>query len=87
MSLATNLIKVIEDTSHYPGTPMKKCLMRASDNSTYEADLLPTETELIIYLKTLRNKIPHKEITKLSQMIEDYGDERVDKAESENSMY
>lgn len=86
MGLHNNLIRVERDTVHYPDTKMKTCSLLGSDNSTYEADLLPTEVDIIVYFKVLKNKLSDAEIKRLSNMIEAYGDDRAEVAVIEESI-
>ena len=87
MGLHNNLIRIEKDTVHYPDTKMKTCSLLDSDNSTYEADILPSETEILIYFKTLKGKLSEAEIKKLSDMIEAYGDERAEVAVIGENIY
>jgi hypothetical protein len=86
MGLHNNLIRVERDTVHYPDTKMKTCSLLDSDNSTYEADLLPTEVDILINFIVLKDKLSASEIKRLSDMIEAYGDERAEVAVVEESI-
>jgi len=76
MALNMNLLTVDEDKVYWPSTKMKGCTLLSTDNIKYQADLLPSEVEVILYLKCLKHKLNEKEINKLSELISNFGDEK-----------
>ena len=58
MGIHTRIITIDEDVKHWPDKKMKKCTLLASDNSKYQADLLPEEVDLVMELNSLyKNKV------------------------------
>ena len=76
MNLHLNLLTIDSVTTHYPDHEMRKCTLLGSDNSTYEADLLPSETELLLTLKRLKRKLSSTEFKTLTEQISKYAEEK-----------
>jgi hypothetical protein len=78
MSLHTRIKTIDEDVKHWPDKKMKKCTILAPDNSTYQADLIPEEVELVMELKRLQsNKVLNQwQFESLVKKIDAFGDAR-----------
>lgn len=72
-----NTIKTLKkDVTLYPNTPAVLVDVIGADNKVYEATITKAEAEMLLYLKGLRNKLSEKEMNKLIDLIEDYGQEQ-----------
>ena len=78
MGIHLNLLTIDANITHWPDTKMKKCTCLGSDNKKYVADLLPSETELVLELKRLKSKLTQWELESLIKKIDNYADEIYD---------
>ena len=86
--MKSNILKKGELVSSWPGKDNAyKCEMLAPGNSHYQADVPKAECELVMYIKLLASKLTQKEVGKLEQLIDEFGDERYYEAQIDTSMH
>tara|TARA_R110000772_G_scaffold262964_1_gene382447 strand:- start:1206 stop:1481 length:276 start_codon:yes stop_codon:yes gene_type:complete len=73
-----------EDTKIYPGRKAVICDMLSTDNSTYEATIGKAEVELALYMKC--NLPKGVNISKLLELVGNYGEEKYEEAMDECAM-
>lgn len=84
----TNIIEKHEKVDLWPGKQNAyKCVCLNHDNSKYEATLPAKEVELIMYFKLIQHKLNERERIKLMELIEEYGHEKYEESETNQSMH
>lgn len=72
-----NTIKTLkQNITIWPNTAAVLVDVIGSDNKVYEATITKAEAELLLYLKDLRSKLSEREMNKLIDLIEEFGQEQ-----------